>query len=129
MSRSILAAAIAATVAVMGTSATAQNALPAAPAFAPGTVNPAMFDTVFDATIAEWPSWQLLRNQATGARFDAVVCNTDTAIQGQVRVDSGTWARLGPGVCTYFGNFNQLDFWRPDDEKSWTAKVYLRAKR
>lgn len=128
--RPVVAASVAATIAALSYSAAAaQQALPAAPAFAANRVNAAMFDAIFDTTVAEWPSWRLLRNQATGARFDAVVCNKDAAVQGQVRVDAGTWSRLDPGVCTYFGNFNLLEFWRPDNEQAWTAKVYLRAKR
>ena len=100
------------------------------PVFSEKSVNAALFDAAFEVKVTVTPSVPLLWSQTGDARFDAIVCNDAKAGAGWVKVNpNAPWGVLQPGDCTMFGNFSQLSLTTPGDNKEWTAKVFLRARR
>lgn len=123
----LFAAAITA-LAVLPFDASAQSRVITGPSFKPADIRAERFDAVFDHVVPVFPLYPLFRNQAEGARFDAVVCNQDAERRGVVRVTgTSTLGILNAGECTIFVNFENLDFSRLDGEYEWAARIYLRA--
>jgi hypothetical protein len=101
-----------------------------APSFTEKAVNAANFDTVFTLKVTMVPNADLLLGQTPEARFDAVVCNTDASGEGWVKVEpTARTGILKAGECTMFANFAHMSLTPLDIEHSWTARIFLRAKR
>jgi len=119
--------------AIAAGAAHAQPAGAIGPSFAPASIKPDNFDTVFDVKVTTTPAVVVLRNQTAEARWDAVVCNPQVAkvtARGAVRVDpTARWGYLDPGPCTMFTNFRNLDLATVEADEAWTARVYLRSHR
>jgi hypothetical protein len=94
------------------------------------SVNASAFDAAFEVQVTLVPAAPLLLGQTPDARFDAVVCNASASGAGWAKVDpKARWGVLEPGQCTMFSNFGQLDLTTPGDNREWTAKVFLRARK
>ena len=119
-----------ATLTALAPAASAQDRVITGPSFTTADVQADRFDAVFDHVVPVFPMYPLFRTQTPAARFDAIVCNTETERRGAVRVSgSDTLGILNPGECTMYANFANLDFSRLDGEYEWTARIYLRAHR
>ncbi len=100
------------------------------PSFSENAINRDRFDAVFDVRVTLMPAVPLLRGQTDEARFDAVVCNGNSAGDGWVKANAA--ARFGvlqPGDCTMFSNFADIQLTTPSSGAEWMAKVFLRARK
>lgn len=88
------------------------------------------FDVVFSEEVSSLPTTPVLWNQSPEARWDAVVCNVTAGVTGAVKATpTARWGHLETNTCTMFANIAQLDLSAVEGDKTWTAKIYLRARR
>lgn len=86
------------------------------------------FDVVFSETITSLPTTPVLWNQTPDARWDAVVCNVTVGVTGAVKAADGVrWGHLPTDTCTMFANIAKLELSAVEGDKTWTAKIFLRA--
>lgn len=120
-------------VAVAAVSAEAQQSFvppTIGPSFSEEAVNADRFDTMFNVQVTTIPAVPLLRGQAEGARFDAVVCNTGRETPGWIKADpAARWGVLDPGQCTMFSDFADLQLTTSGSNLEWSAKIFLRSHR
>ena len=98
------------------------------PRLAPAEVRAERFDATFEVRVTDMPSTPVLWNQTPDARWDAVVCNVTPGATGAVKAEeTARWGHLDASVCTMFANVAKLELSTVTADKSWTAKVFLRA--
>jgi hypothetical protein len=98
------------------------------PKLKPGDVRAERFDVVFTETVSSLPTTPVFWNQSPDARWDVVVCNTTAGVTGAVKAEpTARWGHLEADICTMFANVAKLDLSAVEGDKTWTARIFLRA--